>query len=98
MLIDQAVNANVGEIGHLNLLLLLGIAVFGGTIGARLFHKLHFPQIIGYIIIGLIIGESGLKLVSGSIINTVEPLNYFALGIIGFMIGEIGRASCRERV
>ena len=87
MSIDQAVNSNVGGIGHLNLLLLLGIAVFGGTIGARLFHKLHFPQIIGYIIIGLIIGESGLKLVSGSIINTVEPLNYFALGIIGFMIG-----------
>ncbi|HDZ69221.1 MAG TPA: CBS domain-containing protein [Phycisphaerales bacterium] len=84
---NSVINANIGEIDHLNLLLLLGIAVFGGTVGARLFHKLHFPQIIGYIIIGLIIGESGLKLISGSIISTVEPLNYFALGIIGFMIG-----------
>ncbi len=81
------VNANAETAGHLNLVLLFGLVVFGGTIGARLFHKLHFPQIIGYIIIGLIIGESGLKLISEQVISIVQPLNYFALGIIGFMIG-----------
>jgi len=72
---------------HLNVLLLLGIAVFGGTIGARIFRRLRIPQIIGSILIGLLIGESGLRLVSEGVVQTVEPLNYFALGIIGFMIG-----------
>ncbi len=72
---------------HLNVILLLGIAVFGGTIGARIFRRLHIPQIIGCIIIGVVIGESGLRLVSEEVIGLVEPLNYFALGIIGFMIG-----------
>jgi Kef-type K+ transport system membrane component KefB/predicted transcriptional regulator len=75
------------SIHHLNLLFLLGIAVFGGTIGAKIFQKLRIPQVVGYIIIGLIIGESGLKVVSKDVINLLEPLNYFALGIIGFMIG-----------
>ena len=72
---------------HLNLILLLGIAVFGGTVGARIFRRLHIPQIIGYIIIGVVIGESGLRLISEQVTQLVEPLNYFALGIIGFMIG-----------
>jgi Kef-type K+ transport system membrane component KefB/predicted transcriptional regulator len=72
---------------HLNVLLLLGTAVFGGTVGARIFRRLHIPQIIGSILIGLLIGESGLHLVSDAVVQSVEPLNYFALGIIGFLIG-----------
>lgn len=72
---------------HLNVLLLLGIAVFGGTIGARVFRRLRIPQIIGSILTGVLIGESGLHLVSEAVVTTVEPLNYFALGIIGFLIG-----------
>lgn len=72
---------------HLNVLLLLGIAVFGGTVGARIFRQMRIPQIIGSILIGVFIGQSGLKLVSEGVVQAVEPLNYFALGIIGFMIG-----------
>ena len=72
---------------HLNVILLLGIAIFGGTIGARFFQYLRVPQIIGCIIIGVVIGESGLRLISEDVVQLVEPLNYFALGIIGFMIG-----------
>jgi Kef-type K+ transport system membrane component KefB len=72
---------------HLNVLLLLGVAVFGGTVGARIFRRFRVPQIIGSILIGLLIGESGLRLVSENVVQAVEPLNYFALGIIGFLIG-----------
>ncbi len=79
--------AGVDSGHHLNVLLLLGVAVFGGTIGARIFRRLRIPQIIGSILIGLLLGESGLRLVSEGVVQTVEPLNYFALGIIGFMIG-----------
>lgn len=72
---------------HLNLLLLLGIAVFAGTVGARLFQKLHIPQVVGYIVIGLILGGSGLKLIDIDLVMNLSPLNLFALGIIGFTIG-----------
>jgi len=72
---------------NLNILFLLGLALFGGTIGGRLFQKLRIPQVVGYIIIGIIIGESGLKLVNHNTIMTLQPFNYFALGLIGFMVG-----------
>lgn len=76
------------SLDHLNVLFVLGLSVFGGTIGGRLFQKMKIPQVVGYIIIGIIIGQSGLKIVSTSAINTFEPFNSFALGLIGFMIGK----------
>ena len=72
---------------HLNILFLLGLALFGGAVGGRLFQKIRIPQVVGYIVIGIIIGESGLKIVNHDIIKAMEPLSYFALGLIGFMIG-----------
>ncbi|ARN56358.1 cation:proton antiporter [Sedimentisphaera salicampi] len=75
------------DIQHLNVVLMMGVVVFGGILGAKLFQRLHVPQVIGYIVIGAIIGESGLKIISTETIKTLEPLNFFALGIIGFMIG-----------
>ena len=72
---------------HLNILLLLGLALFGGTVGGRIFQKLRIPQVVGYIIIGVIIGQSGLRIVNNDVIEALKPFNYFALGLIGFMVG-----------
>ena len=78
----------LGEsIEHLNTILVIGIAVFGGTIGAHLFQKLRIPQVVGYVVIGLIIGESFLNLVGRDTVESLHWYNLFALGIIGFMIG-----------
>jgi len=81
------VAAAAGVTGHLNLLLLLGIAVFFGTTGAKLFQKLRIPQVVGYIVIGLILGGSALELIGIELVMSLSPLNMFALGIIGFTIG-----------
>ncbi|MCA9399155.1 MAG: cation:proton antiporter, partial [Candidatus Omnitrophica bacterium] len=72
---------------HLNILFILGLALFGGTIGGRLFQKIRVPQVVGYIIIGIILGQSGINLISKEMITKFQPFNYFALGLIGFMIG-----------
>lgn len=72
---------------HVNMLFLLGLALFGGTIGGRVFQKLKIPQVVGYIAIGIAIGQTGLNIVNQQIIDTLQPFNYFALGLIGFMIG-----------
>lgn len=69
-----------------NLVLLIGIAIFGGTVGGRIFQKLHIPQIIGFITIGVILGPL-LNVISPKTIQTLEPFNLFALGVIGFLIG-----------
>lgn len=74
-------------VSHWNLLFLLGLALFGGTIGGRLFQQLKIPQVVGYITIGIIIGQTGFKIVNADILQALEPFNYLALGLIGFMIG-----------
>jgi Kef-type K+ transport system membrane component KefB/predicted transcriptional regulator len=78
-------NSNLSH--HLDLLLILGIAIFGGTIGARIFQKLRIPQVVGYIVIGILIGGSAFNLLDQQLVRSFLPFNLFALGIIGFMIG-----------
>ncbi len=75
------------NVHELNTLLLLGVAIFGGTIGGRLFQKIRIPQVVGYIIIGILVGTTGVKLISPEALNRFQPFNNFALGLIGFLIG-----------
>jgi len=71
---------------EMNIILLVGIAIFGGTVGARIFHRLSIPRIVGYVAIGIILGP-WLGIISQQTISDLEPFNMFALGIIGFLIG-----------
>ncbi len=72
---------------QLNALFLLGLILFAGTIGGKAFQKLRIPQVVGYIIGGIVLGQSGFNIINKDIIEVLVPFNYFALGLIGFMIG-----------
>ncbi|MFC1541478.1 cation:proton antiporter [Candidatus Latescibacterota bacterium] len=72
---------------NLGILFILGVVVFGGILGAWLFQKLHIPQVVGYIAIGLLLGESGLNIVTQQDVISLGTINLFALGIIGFLVG-----------
>jgi CPA2 family monovalent cation:H+ antiporter-2 len=49
--------------GVTEFLSLLAILFGGGMISAWIMHKIHFPTIIGFILIGIIAGPFGLGLV-----------------------------------
>jgi len=70
----------------IDFILPIGIAIFGGVVGARLFQRLRIPQIIGYIAIGVILCPL-LGVISKDTPDKLEPFNMLALGVIGFMIG-----------
>lgn len=72
---------------HLNVLILLGLALFGGTYGGRLFQKLRIPQVVGYIAVGILLGKTGANIVNEQVMESFQLFNYFALGLIGFTIG-----------
>ncbi len=72
---------------HLNILVLLGLALFGGTFGGRLFQKLRIPQVVGYIAVGIVLGQTGASIVNEQVVESFQIFNYFALGLIGFTIG-----------
>ncbi|MHC4747248.1 MAG: cation:proton antiporter domain-containing protein [Planctomycetota bacterium] len=71
----------------LNVVFLIGIAIFVGTFGARLFQKAHIPQVVGCIVIGILLGGDVLGVISDETVELLRPFTMFALGIIGFMIG-----------
>ncbi len=83
--------------GFIGLFIILGISVFLGILGAWAFRKMRIPQVVGYIAIGLLIGESGFKLVRISDITALQPFNLFALGIIGFLVGGEIRISTLKK-
>ena len=68
-------------------LLIISFALILGVIGARLSKNIRFPQVVGYIIIGLIIGVSGFNLINAKLVKEFIPINYIALSIIGFLVG-----------
>ncbi len=73
---------------HIGILLVLGICAFLGMIGARIFQKIKIPQVVGYIVIGLIIGETGIGIVDAADITKFQSLVYVALGVIGMLVGS----------
>ena len=70
------------------ILLIFGIGVFGGIMSALLAKRFSIPQVLGYIAAGIVIGETGFKLVTIEDIVRLSSFNYFALGIIGFLVGS----------
>jgi Kef-type K+ transport system membrane component KefB/predicted transcriptional regulator len=71
----------------LGILFIFGICILSGLTAGGLFRRLHIPQVVGYIVIGFLVGQSGFNIVAQSDILTLRPFNFFALGIIGFLVG-----------
>ncbi len=90
-MVHSPVNASTEVVGHLNLALLFGLVILGGAFGARIFQKLHIPQVVGCIIVGILLGDV-FGLITPETIDALEPFTMFALGLIGFMIGAELRA------
>ena len=72
---------------HYGVLLILGISAFVGLFGAWFFQKIKVPQVVGYIAVGLLLGQTGIGLVDKQHIVSLEPFTFFALGMIGFLVG-----------
>lgn len=72
---------------ELGVLGILGICVAGGIIGAWIIQKLNAPQVVGYILVGVLIGDTGFGLLHPQDIQALRPFNNFALGLIGFLVG-----------
>lgn len=66
---------------------LLGVMIFFGSFGGRLFQKLRIPQVVGYIVIGIILGSSGFKILGDKLIAALNPISTVALSLIGFLVG-----------
>jgi len=71
----------------MNVLLLAGVIMMLGLFGGKLFQKLKVPQVVGYIIVGFLMGKSVLGAIDDFTIEAFTPIINIALGLIGFRIG-----------
>ena len=71
-------------------ILLIGIAVILGSAGGRISARLRVPQVVGYIIIGILailVGGAWFHDITPEDIKQLDPISLFALAIIGFSVG-----------
>jgi len=71
----------------MQILLILGFIMILGLAGGRLFERFGIPQVVGYIVIGVVLGDSLLHLLPVDMLNNLSALTSIALAFIGFMVG-----------
>ena len=71
----------------MHILLILGLIMAVGLAGGRLFERFGIPQVVGYIVIGVLLGDSVLHFLPVKTLDDLAPLTSIALAFIGFMVG-----------
>ncbi|MBN2030444.1 cation:proton antiporter [bacterium] len=74
--------------GELNTLIYLACAAIVAFCVKRLTGKIGIPIVTGYVIVGVIMGISLLRIFHTESLDRLDIVNDFALGIIGFTIGS----------
>ncbi len=68
-------------------LLIMGIIVLAGFYLGRNMYYIKLPSIIGYMVLGVLMGTSILKILSDELINNLGFISNIALGFVAFSIG-----------
>jgi Kef-type K+ transport system membrane component KefB len=76
-----------------NLLAIIGLVIVATFLGGKLFQRLGIPQVVGYIVTGLFLGSSFLRVVPLELAEQLTFISEIALGLIGFDIGSHLRLS-----
>ncbi len=72
----------------MNILLIFGLILLLGLAAGRLFEKIGIPQVVGFIVLGVILGDSVLSVLPASLLDSFSALTYIALAFIGFIVGS----------
>jgi len=79
----------MGSIGEFNIILALGVLLAAGFAGVWLVRLLHLPSVTGYILVGILLGPSGLNVIRAEMLESrLHIFTAIALLLIAFAIGE----------
>jgi len=77
--------------------LLLGVMVLLGHYGGKLARRCHAPSVVGYLVLGVVLGRSVLGGIDRECTESFQMIADFGLGIVAFMIGtELSRTLIRK--
>jgi Kef-type K+ transport system membrane component KefB len=71
-----------------NLLSTIGLLIIVTFLGSKIFQRLGIPQVVGFILIGMLHGASFLRAVPPELIDQLTFISEIALGLIGYDIGS----------
>ena len=77
----------------MDILFFIGIALVCGFIGGKLAKLIKLPSVVGYLLAGLLLGNSVFNLFSLKVLDRIGIFSDFALGIVAFIIGSEMRIS-----
>jgi Kef-type K+ transport system membrane component KefB len=71
-----------------NIIATLGLIIAVTFLGSKLFQWIGIPQVVGFIVMGVLLGTSFLNLVPIELVNELTFISEIALGLIGFDMGS----------
>ena len=71
-----------------NILAIIGMIIAVSFLGSKAFQRIGIPQVVGFILIGVVLGPSLLNVVPLELGNQLVIISEIALGLIGFDIGS----------
>ena len=68
-------------------LLILSVVIMAGLVSGALARRMGLAGVTGQILVGVILGHSGLELFSGGDVTALAPVTNFSLGLIAVTVG-----------
>ena len=69
-------------------LTIVGLIITVAFLGSKLFQRVGIPQVVGFIVVGVLLGNSFLHIVPLELIAELTFVSELALGLIGFDMGS----------
>ncbi|MEJ2749362.1 MAG: cation:proton antiporter [Anaerolineae bacterium] len=76
-----------------NVITTIGLIVAAAFLGSKLFQRYGIPQVVGFIVMGVLLGSSGFNLVPHQLAEELTFISEIAVGLIGFDMGSHLRIS-----
>ncbi len=72
----------------MDILTIIGTVIVLAYLGSKGLSRLGFPQVVGFILVGVVLGSSFLNFIPLTLTKELEFVSEIALGLIGFEIGS----------
>ncbi len=73
---------------HPNIITIIGLLIAAAFLGSKLFQRFGIPQVVGFIVMGVLMGPSFLNIVPLELTKELTFISELALGLIGFDMGS----------
>lgn len=71
-----------------NILVNIGLLLALAFLGSKIFQRMGIPQVVGFIVVGVVLGSSFLNIVPLDLVEELSIISQMALGLIGFDMGS----------